>query len=120
MYRTKMRFLYLGKKDNFNKSFVTGFFGAMRQFNDLNLNNLKPNNISKTYAYYVGIDSRSLFRKRKIYKRYRDRDMDGVRFVFSTSELATVYHFPDMGVKAPALSRVGAKTGFAPPNLPVQ
>jgi hypothetical protein len=120
MFKTKMRLIYLGKKEGFNMSNVNGFFGAMRQFNSLNLNGFKPNNISKTFAYYISVDKRANYRKRKIYKRYRDRDPDGVKFVLSTSELATVYHFPDMGVKAPSFSRVGAKTGTAPYNLPIQ
>ncbi len=120
MFRTKMRLIYIGKKEGFNMSHVNGFFGALRQFNSLNLNGFKPNNISKTFAYYVSVDKRANYRKRKIYRRYRDRDMDGVKFVLSTSELATVFHFPDMGVKAPAVQRVGAKTGTAPYNLPIQ
>lgn len=120
MFLTKMRLIYLGKKEGFNMSHINGFFGALRQFNSLNLNGLKPNNISKTFAYYVSIDKRANYRKRKIYRRYRDRDPDGIKFVLSTSELATLYHFPDMGVKAPSFSRVGAKTGTAPYNLPVQ
>jgi len=119
-YRIKMRVLYVGKKEGFNKSFVSAFFGALRQFNDLNLNNLKPSNESKTYANYVAVDQRLQMRKRKIYKRYKDRDMAGKKFVFSTSELATVWHFPDMGVKTPAVVRVDSKKGVAPPNLPVQ
>lgn len=120
MFQTKMRLIYLGRKEGFNMAHVNGFFGALRQFNSLNLNGFKPNNISKTFAYYVSVDKRANYRKRKIYRRYRDRDPDGVKFVLSTSELATVYHFPDMGVKAPSFSRVGAKTGTAPYNLPIQ
>ena len=120
MFETKMRVIYIGKKEGFNKAHITGFFGALRQFNSLSLNSFKPNNISKTFAYYVSIDKRADYRKRKIYNRYRNRNPDGVKFVLSTSELATVYHFPDMGVKSPAFSRVGAKTGTAPYNLPIQ
>jgi hypothetical protein len=120
MFKTKMRMIYLGRKEGFNMSNVNGFFGALRQFGSLNLNSFKLNNISKTFAYYVSVDRRADYRKRKIYRRFRDRDCDGVRFVLSTSELATVFHFPDMGVKAPSFSRVGAKAGAAPYNLPVQ
>jgi len=119
-FKIKMRVIYVGKKDGFDKSYVTAFFGAMRQFNDLNLNNLKPENQSKTYAQFVAVDTRLQMRKRKIYKRYKERDMTGKKFVFSTSELATVWHFPDMNIKTPALTRVESKKGSAPPNLPIQ
>ena len=119
-FKIKMRVLYLGRKEGFDKSYVSAFFGAMRQFNDLNLNSLKPCNESKTYASFVAVDARLQMRKRRIYKRYKERDMTGKKFVFSTSELATVWHFPDMGIKTPALTRVESKKGSAPANLPVQ
>jgi len=119
-YKIKMRVIYVGKKEGFDKSYVSAFFGAMRQFNDLNLNNLKPENQSKTYASFFAVDQRLQMRKRRIYKRYKDRDMTGKKFVFTTSELATVWHFPDMSVKTPALIRVESKKGSAPANLPVQ
>lgn len=119
-YKIKMRVIYAGKKEGFDKSYVSAFFGALRQFNDLNLNNLKPDNQSKTYASFFAVDQRLQMRKRKIYKRYKERDITGKKFVFSTSELATVWHFPDMGVKTPALIRVESKKGSAPANLPVQ
>ncbi|HLD34432.1 MAG TPA: hypothetical protein VJB62_01065, partial [Patescibacteria group bacterium] len=57
--------------------------------------------------------------QRKIYNRYRNRNMDGALMVFSTKELATLYHFPDMGVKSPAIIRTESKLGAAPANLPV-
>lgn len=119
-FKIKMRMIYVGRKEGFDKANITAFFGAMRQFNDLNLNNLKPENQSKTYASFVAVEQRLQMRKRKIYKRYKDRDMTGLKFVFSTSELATVWHFPDMGVKTPAVARVESKKGAAPSNLPVQ
>jgi hypothetical protein len=118
-YRVKMRFLCLGKKEGFDKAYVSAFFGAMRQFNDLHSNGLKPENWSKTYAYYVAIDKRLKMRKRKIYRRYKERNMDGKKFAMSTTEMATIFHFPDMSVKTPALIKVESKRGSAPANLPV-
>ncbi len=119
-FKTKVRVLYLGRKENFQKSFVSSFMGAFKQFNDLNLNNFKPNDKSKTYANYVFKDSRSSFRKRLIYQRYKDRSMDGVNITLSVRELATLFHFPDMDVKSPSVSRVDSKRGTAPFNLPIQ
>jgi hypothetical protein len=119
-FRTKMRFVYIGKREGFDKAYISAFFGAMRQFSDLNSNTLKPDNQSKTYAYYVATDARSNYRRRKIYRRYRDRDMDGYKAVFSTTELATLFHFPNMNIKAPSVTRVESKKGSAPFNLPVK
>lgn len=118
-FKTKMRLLILGKKEGFDKTFVTSFFGSIKQFSDMNMNNLKPNDISKTYANYLFKKSRLAARQRKIYRRYKDRDPDGVKIIFSTKELATLFHFPNMEVKAPSVSKIESKRGTAPSNLPV-
>ncbi|HCP08739.1 MAG TPA: hypothetical protein DIT25_03015, partial [Candidatus Moranbacteria bacterium] len=58
-------------------------------------------------------------RQRKIYRRYIDRDNEGKTFFMSSKELASVFHFPDMQVKAPALTQIQARRGSAPANLPI-
>jgi hypothetical protein len=90
-YTTKMRFIFLSKKDRYDKPFVSAFIGAIKQFNDMNFNQLKPENVSKTYASNKFL-AKSLmsFRQRKIYRRYKDRDMDGGKIVLSNKELATL------------------------------
>lgn len=120
MFNVKMRMVYIGRKENFDRSNVSAFVGAIKQFNDINYNSIKPEDISKTYGKIFFTKSRAEFRKRKIYNRYRNRNMDDAKLVFSTKELATVFHFPDMGVKSPAIARVESKLGSAPPNLPVE
>jgi hypothetical protein len=119
MFKVKMRVIYFGKKEGFDKSVVSAFFGAIKQFNDLNLNNFRPDNNSKTAASFVASNSRVQTMKRRIFDRYRRRNTDGLNVVFSTSELATLYHLPDMGVMTPALPRVESKKGTAPSNLPI-
>jgi hypothetical protein len=119
-FKTKVRFIYIGKKKGFDMTYPSAFMGAMKQFSDLNSNGLKPDNQSKTYAYYVAHDARINYRRRKIYRRYRDRDMDGYKAVFTTTELATLWHFPNMNIKAPSVTRVESKKGSAPFNLPVK
>ncbi len=119
MFKVKMRFIYLGKRENFDKTNVSAFVGGIKQFNDINLNSFKPNDKSKTYASFLWVDARTRFRQRKIFKRYRDRDPTGAMIVLSTEELATVYHMPDMSVVAPGVTFVEAKRGGAPANLPV-
>jgi hypothetical protein len=119
-YKIKMRFLNVGLKDGFDGTLQTAFFGAMRQFNDLNSNNLKPDSTTKTSVHYIAVDARLQEKQRRIYNRYRNRNMDGKKFAFSTTELATVYHLPDMGVMTPALPRVESKKGTPPANLPIE
>ena len=120
IFNTKMRFIYIGKRENFDKNTVGNFIGGIKQFNDMNYNQVIPEDVSKTYGKIFFKDVTASFRKRKIYKRYRDRDPTGVTVLFSTKEMATVYHFPDMGVKSPAVPRVASKLGSAPANLPIE
>lgn len=119
-FSTKMRMLYLGRRDGFDRSFVGTFIGSLKQFNDLNMNQIKPEDISKTYGKIFFTDKITAFRKRKIYNRYRNRNRDGKLIILSTKELATVYHFPDISVKSPAVTQSASKLGAAPANLPVE
>lgn len=119
VFRVKMRMVYVGKKQGFDKAtFVSGLMGAIKQFSDLNFNGFKPEDSSKTYANYFLQKSRLQYRQRKIFSRYKDRDSSGKQFILSTEELATVFHVPDMNVISPFFQRVSAKRGSAPSNLP--
>ena len=121
MFKVKTRFIYLGTSQNFDKANnVSSFMGVMKQFNDMNLNSFRPNNKTKTYADYFFQKPRLRYRQRKIFRRYKDRDPTGVTCVFSTEELATLYHMPDMSVVAPSVTYVEAKRGGAPANLPTE
>lgn len=121
VFKTKMRMVYLAKKEAFQKSLgVSAFVGAIKQFADFNLNSLKPEERSKTFANYNFFKhSRLRYRQRKIFRRYKDRDPDGAKFVLSSEELATVYHLPDKSVLSPAIAHVDARRSGAPSNLPV-
>jgi hypothetical protein len=120
-YSTKGRFIYLGRRENYDKALgVSAFWGNLKQFNDDNLNSMKPDSDSKTFANYVNKKHRLRYRQYKLLRRYRNRNRDGKMMVMSAEELATIYHFPDMNVMAPSFSRVEAKRGGAPANLPIE
>jgi hypothetical protein len=120
-FSTKGRFIYLGRRENYDKALgVSAFWGSLKQFNDDNLNSMKPDGASKTFANYFNQKNRLRYRQRKLLRRYRSRNRDGEMLVLSSEELATIYHFPDMNVMAPSFSRVEAKRGGAPANLPIQ
>lgn len=120
IYKCKMRFIYLGHRDGFSKTFVSSFIGGIKQFGDQNFNSLKPQDFSKTYGKIFFKQATADFRKRRIYKRFKERNPDGAKVFLSSKELATMYHFPDMGVKSPSVPRVSSKVGTAPANLPIQ
>jgi len=121
-YYVRPRYLYIGRRENYDKGVgINAFFGAIRQFSDENMNCLKPN-ATKTTAYHIFIETRLRYLQHKLLRRYRNRSMDGEGgyLVMSTEELATVFHLPDMNVLAPSLTRVEAKRGGAPSNLPIE
>ena len=119
-FKTKMRFILVGRKESFDKTFSGAFIGGIKQFNDDSLNSIKPDNITKTSALYWFAKPRLRYKQRKIFRRYRNRSMDGKTMTFSTEELATLFHLPDMNVMAPSVTRVEAKRGGAPSNLPIE
>ena len=119
-FRTKMRMIYLGERDGFDKSYVGTFIGALKQFNDMNMNQIKPEDISKTYGKIFFTEGIAAHRKRKIFNRYRNRNRDGANIVLSTKELATVYHFPNISVKSAAIAQTTSRLSVAPANLPIE
>lgn len=122
IFRVKMRLLYVGKKQGYDKSFISAFIGGIKQFNDANLNGFAPEDTSKTFANYLFPQKRLRYRQRRLFRRYCDRDRDDskVMFILSSTELATVFHIPDMSVVAPSLTRVTAKRSGPPGNLPIE
>ncbi len=119
-FETKMRFIYLGKRENFNKVVVGSFVGALKQFSDINLNGFKLDNAAKTFAIHLFTETRMRYRQRKILKRYRERSKQGKMFHLNTEELATVFHFPNMTVVTPTFRKIETKRGSAPTNLPIK
>lgn len=123
MFKIKMRHVYLGQREHFSKATgVSAFIGAIKQFNDLSMNSMVPDDMTKTYASYIMVEPRLRYRQRRLLRRYITRDAEPLEncFMFSSEEMATIFHLPDMQVLAPSLSRVMTKRGGAPGNLPVQ
>ena len=121
-YETVVRFLYIGRKDNFHKAHAAGITGAFRQFSSMNLNGFKVNKYTLTYAKGLFKKSKLFKRKSHIYQSYKNRNLFGfevVRYVLNTEELATIFHFPDVGVRSPFLPRVETKKGEPPVGLPI-
>jgi len=124
-YQTKLRAVYVAKKQVFKKPrAVNPFIGAVKQFNTVNLNALKPE-LSKT-GISGGI---VLFKKRRLDKRrnvlmqaYRDRDptVPMGPGVWNTEELASLWHFPTIDIKTPLVKKTEAKKAEPPMSLPYE
>jgi hypothetical protein len=122
VYETNIRFIYVGKRDVFlTPRGVGAIVGYFNQFSTVNLNGLAPDKTKSKVAPWFFEKRRLFAKKRKIYKYYADRMWPWHRkpYLFSTSELATIFHFPAKEL-APAMgvSRVPVKKGGSPHDLP--
>lgn len=122
-YQCKIRQIYVGKKEVFSKQRgVSGIFGAIKQFNTNDRNALKPEKDRvMTKINYFFKKSREAVRKRKIIKNYRIRSLNNgtsKKFIFNIEELATLWHFPMLQVKAPLIKKAEVKKVEPPFNLP--
>jgi len=124
-YLCKLRAMYVGKKEVFKKTKAAHpFIGAVKQFNTVDLNSLKPE-LSKT-GISGGIilfkQKRLAHRRNILLQAYRDRDptVPMSPYVFNTEELATLWHFPAIEIKAPLVKKTEAKKGEPPMALPME
>jgi len=119
-FETDIRWIYLAKRDVFDKTKGNAIvFSYFSQFGSQNLNSFSPDGKTKTSAYYFLTEYRKALRKRKILRRYKRREFDQRSYVLNTEELATIFHFPTIEVKAPFAPRVEAKRGKPPQELPI-
>jgi len=119
-FETTVRWLYIGRKGTFNKA--KGFFSVMAplsQFNSHSLNSFAINGRTKTSAYYIATEWRKSIRQNELVRKYRERKIEYRGFVLNLEELATLYHFPTIGVEAPQTPWVKARRGGSPKELPV-
>ena len=146
-FETIIRFVYLAQTAVFAKPNVAAVIGCFKQFNTQHLNGFKPNKkLTTKIDYQIQLKKpREVYRKRKILTAYQKRDfvqhskvikylkpffferlpilkwffIRSQPFVFNVEELATIYHYPGLMVKAPLTPKVEAKKGEPPTGLPV-
>lgn len=120
----KLRFIYIGKKAVARRrTIISSMFGAIKQFNTLDMNGFKPGPRTKTTAEWLFAEQRKNWRKIKIARAYRDRDNwagEGQGVLLNIEEIATLWHFPILTVKAPALGKAEARKGEPPTSLPIE
>ncbi len=125
-FNVGIRYVYLAKKDVFFGPNVTIPMSFFTQFNTNNLNAFKPYSGTATSFNTILLwfldKRRSYSRKRKMFKRYVDREqISGATYIMNIEELASLFHFPSrMLAPSSAVSRVESKKGEAPLNLPIE
>ncbi len=122
-FKTKIRFIYISKKDIMIKpKVVNGFSGYMKQFVEQDLNGLKPDSLTATSASYFFKNQRINTRKGKLIRNYISRSSSSGRnpALFNVEELATLWHFPlEMVVKAPMIQKAPGRKAEPPMSLPM-
>ncbi len=123
-FETKLRVVYIAKKDVLNKGkVVSGFTGYIKQFAVLDLNNIRPDmGITGTKTSYFSKDSRLVGKKNTLMSNYVGRSAWSGRYpgLYNIQELATLWHFPlEANVKAPLIQKAPGRKSDPPSSLPI-
>jgi hypothetical protein len=130
-FKTKIRVLYLAPKDKFSKGMrVPELLGAFRAFNNPTLNSLRPSiDITTDSSFKLfqkleqpWLDHKILARKNKFLRAIKDRGIweGSGNPIFSTEELATIFHFPQSpNARISQVEKVQTVKSAPPIDLPV-
>lgn len=122
-FRVKFRMIYWGRRETFLKGRgVSAVVGAVQQFTALNLNGLTPGKVVTTKAEYFLKQSRINKKQKSILSSFKKRSAHrglGHGVIMNTEELASMYHFPVVTVKAPLVKKTEVKKAEPPFVLPV-
>jgi hypothetical protein len=138
-FYTMIRGMYLSEKDKFNPAYISGYIGAMRQYNSVNLNGIRMSkwtDVSDNYKDWSTLFPflKGFIARKKIQLTHEMFDAYRLRsffyppyqhyrqdpFILNTEELATIYHFPGNVSATPALTKIASKKSEPPTNLPIK
>ncbi len=125
-FKVKFRMVYIGKKEIFSKGRgVTGVTGSIQQFNTADANAFKPGKYTKTAADYFFVNYRIAEKQNRILRWFCNRtswygetNATSQLTLLNPEELATIWHFPVMTVKASQVEMIGSKKAAPPTRLP--
>ncbi len=122
-FETNIRFVFIDRRDNFNRSHIGAVMSTFHQFSTQNLNGFRPNLDTMTLIRgnikYMK-KTRLWYKKRRMWEAFKRLYWPRRTSVLNVEELATIYHFPTTTVGAPLLRRLGAKKGEPPAGLPTE
>lgn len=123
-FACKIRMIYLAKKDVYDKNrLVYGVTGAFKQFALENLNGIKPDGSKViTRTFYFLKEPRLNWRRTRLINAYKARSRwKGImEYILNIEELASLWHFPMLTVKAPLVAKTEARRGQPPTALPTE
>jgi len=114
--------MYIAKKEVMNRAKgVSGIMGTITQFNNPNGSSLVPvASVSTAGAKYFFVPERTARKQNLFINAYKTRSMfkGGATFSMNIEELASIFHFPNISVKAPMITKVESKKVEPPMDLP--
>ncbi|MDD5464522.1 MAG: hypothetical protein PHP62_05230 [Candidatus Moranbacteria bacterium] len=127
-FRTSMRGVYLARRENWKAPHRTVMRSYVAHFATRHLNMILWNNSTRPRVHYFWRKRRVFLRARKMFRMAVLRlpakfpNRHDVCPIFSTEEMATMYHFPlrISGMVAPTMPYIESKKAGPPPNLPVE
>ncbi len=119
-FGVKMRFVYVGKRDVFRKGpMISMVRGALGLFGSLDGNSFKNYGKAAPKTDYFWQRWSADEKKTRIIRRFSGRSSAGAdRFILNVEELASLWHFPQILVKAPLLKKVESRKVEPPFSLP--
>ncbi|PJA46882.1 hypothetical protein CO172_03450 [Candidatus Uhrbacteria bacterium CG_4_9_14_3_um_filter_36_7] len=121
-FQTKIRVLYFGKGKQFRRPWrVVMLKGMFQQFTNQGLNEFALDPKVTPDDEYFWLKWSYDRRLKRLFEGYRKRDfaMGATPFILNTEELATIYHFPSIDIKAPLVKKTEARRAEPPVGLPV-
>jgi len=119
-FDTKINFVYIARAEIFTMTNVSAPMGIIAQLANLNMNSLKPDKTLITKAYYLFAKARKAYKQRILMRMMRSRSFWEKGFILNIEELATLFHFPTIGVKGPVTPYMETRKGGAPVDLPME
>lgn len=120
-----VRILYIAKGDAWdgvNENIMNRFWVSYRYKDNNDLRNTRgTTNLDYPWQDWNEIRFRYICRQGLFFYKYRayfEVPLEQTPVYFTTEELASLWHFPNSGVRTPGISRVPAKVSEAPANLP--
>jgi len=119
-FESKIQFAYLARKELYSPPNIGASMGLFNQFASLNGNVLRPETQTITKAFYFLAKQRKIYKQRKIIRMLKQRSYWEKGYILNIEELASLYHFPTTGVKAPMTPWLEIKKAEPPLGLPTE
>jgi hypothetical protein len=119
---TKIRVLYVARKNAFVKVERTGIVkGVLNQFTNLNLNKFALHIPSVPKDDYFWMRWVYTTKQKRLMSAYQSRSwgVGATPFFLNVEELATIWHFPSIAIKAPLVKKSESKRAEPPTGLPI-